>query len=350
MASAESNASWKSGFDPRCPVINLCDADRGAIFYASAHTGIIYDVNSKSQQLLQGHCNPITCACSSADRRLIATSDRGADSRLFVWDSYSTQPVKTIATPHPHGVHAMDMSPDGKYLVTLSEPAPEGEAGGPQVIAVWDCSPAGSTDTPIFSRILTVDEDGEAELPAELTRFLNDGPPPIVFTLSVSAATVGGRFFEHSVAAAKLLGRRAVIIVGKNTQHRMPTLPDGIVAFEYVPFSKLFAHADVIVHAGGVGTTGLAMRSGRPMLVVPFGHDQPDNADRLTRLGVSRTIPPNSYTPARAAAELQCLFDTPTYFQRAAEVGEHVRHENGVRTACDEIDQLLWNAPRVGVN
>ena len=130
----------------------------------------------------------------------------------------------------------------------------------------------------------------------------------------------------------------------------MPTLPDGIVAFEYVPFSKLFAHADVIVHAGGVGTTGLAMRSGRPMLVVPFGHDQPDNADRLTRLGVSRTIPPNSYTPARAAAELQCLFDTPTYFQRAAEVGEHVRHENGVRTACDEIDQLLWNAPRVGVN
>lgn len=196
----------------------------------------------------------------------------------------------------------------------------------------------------------TFDEDGEAELPAELTRFLNDGPPPIVFTLSVSAATVGGRFFEHSVAAAKLLGRRAVIIVGKNTQHRMPTLPDGIVAFEYVPFSKLFAHADVIVHAGGVGTTGLAMRSGRPMLVVPFGHDQPDNADRLTRLGVSRTIPPNSYTPARAAAELQCLFDTPTYFQRAAEVGEHVRHENGVRTACDEIDQLLWNAPRVGVN
>ncbi|GDY10975.1 hypothetical protein LBMAG52_44630 [Planctomycetia bacterium] len=55
----------------------------------------------------------------------------------------------------------------------------------------------------------TFDEDGEAELPAELTRFLNDGPPPIVFTLSVSAATVGGRFFEHSVAAAKLLGRRA---------------------------------------------------------------------------------------------------------------------------------------------
>ena len=54
MASAESIASWliatiKDGFDHRCPVINLCDADRGAIFYASAHTGVIYDVNSKAQ-------------------------------------------------------------------------------------------------------------------------------------------------------------------------------------------------------------------------------------------------------------------------------------------------------------
>ena len=189
MASAESIASWRSGFDHRCPVINLCDADRGVIFYASAHTGIIYDVNSKSQQLLQGHCNPITCACSSADRRLIATSDRGADSRLFVWDSCSAQPVKTIATPHPHGVHAMDMSADGRYLVTLSEPAPEGEAGEPQVFAVWDCSPAGSTDTPIFSRILTVDEDGEADElqisvrfdPSLPTQIVTNGASVIIF-------------------------------------------------------------------------------------------------------------------------------------------------------------------------
>ncbi len=194
------------------------------------------------------------------------------------------------------------------------------------------------------------DEDRSAELPAALTRFLNDGPPPIVFTLSVSAATVGGRFFEHSVAAAKLLGRRAVIITGKNTDHRLPELPEGIVAFEYAPFSKLFEHADVIVHAGGVGTAGLAMRSGRPMIVVPFGHDQPDNADRLARMGVSRTIPPHRYTPTRAAAELQCLFDNPSYFERAEEVGEHVRHENGVRTACDAMEHLLQSAPRIAMS
>jgi UDP:flavonoid glycosyltransferase YjiC (YdhE family) len=44
-------------------------------------------------------------------------------------------------------------------------------------------------------------------------------------------------------------------------------LPEGVVAVDYAPFSELFPRAAVIVHHGGIGTTGLAMRSGRPMLV-----------------------------------------------------------------------------------
>ncbi|MGE5608004.1 MAG: glycosyltransferase, partial [Bacillota bacterium] len=113
------------------------------------------------------------------------------------------------------------------------------------------------------------DQDGEAGLPPALARFLEEGPPPIVFTLSYSAATVAGRFFEHSIAAAKLLGRRAVLVLGRNPRNRPPTLPEGMMACDYAPFSQLFPRAAVLVHAGGIGTTGLAMRSGRPMLVVP---------------------------------------------------------------------------------
>jgi hypothetical protein len=80
--------------------------------------------------------------------------------------------------------------------------------------------------------------------------------------------------------------------------------PDGDIAFDYVPFSALFARADVLVPHGGIGTTGLAMHSGRPMLIVPRAHDQPDNAARAARLGISRTIPAQRYTADRAAAEL----------------------------------------------
>jgi rhamnosyltransferase subunit B len=185
------------------------------------------------------------------------------------------------------------------------------------------------------------DQHGEVGLPSELARFLDDGPPPLVFTLGYSAAAVAGSFYEHSIAAVKRLGRRAVLIVGKNVPNRPAHLPEGVIACDYAPFSELFPRAEVIVHPGGIGTSGLAIRSGRPMLVVPFAHDQPDNADRLRRLGIARTIPCQRYTPDRVVAELSRLLDDPAYGRRATEVGEKIREENGVQAACDALEGLL---------
>jgi UDP:flavonoid glycosyltransferase YjiC (YdhE family) len=97
----------------------------------------------------------------------------------------------------------------------------------------------------------------------------------------------------------------------------------------------------VIVHPGGVGTTGLALRSGRPTLVVPYSHHQPDNAERVKRLGIARSLPQSRYTPARVAAELRHLPGNPVYSQRATEVGEKVSEEDGVRAAGDALCGLL---------
>jgi UDP:flavonoid glycosyltransferase YjiC (YdhE family) len=184
------------------------------------------------------------------------------------------------------------------------------------------------------------DRHGATGLPPALTHFLDDGPAPIVFTLGWSAANVGGRFFEHSIAAAKLLGRRAILIVGHNPHNRPTSVPPGAIVSDYAPFSELFPRAAAVVHPGGIGTTGLAMRSGRPSLVVPFAHDQPDNAARAVRLGIARTISPRRYTAARAAAELRQLLDDPEYSQRASVIGEQVRREDGVRAACDALEKL----------
>jgi UDP:flavonoid glycosyltransferase YjiC (YdhE family) len=80
------------------------------------------------------------------------------------------------------------------------------------------------------------------------------------------------------------------------------------------------------------------------MLVMPYAHDQPDNAERVRRLGIARTIARHRYTPARAAAELRHLLDNPLYGQRAAAVGEQVRQEDGVAAACDALERLLQAA------
>jgi UDP:flavonoid glycosyltransferase YjiC (YdhE family) len=193
------------------------------------------------------------------------------------------------------------------------------------------------------------DQDGETGLPPVLTRFLDAGPPPLVFTLGTSAAMVAGPFYEHSVSAARRLGRRAVLILGKNPRNRLPSLPEGVIALDYAPFSQLFPRGAAVVHPGGIGTTGLAMQAGRPMLVVPHAHDQPDNAERLTRLGVARTVPPRRYAPARVAAELRRLLDDTPYSRRASEVRAAMRREDGVRAACDALEPMLQTAGSAGV-
>ena len=71
------------------------------------------------------------------------------------------------------------------------------------------------------------DQNGEAGLPPDLERFLDAGPPPIVFTVGFSAVTVAGRFFEDSIAAARALGRRAVL-VGKRIGRTQTPLPEGV--------------------------------------------------------------------------------------------------------------------------
>jgi len=185
------------------------------------------------------------------------------------------------------------------------------------------------------------DEGDLSGMSPELARFLDAGPPPIVFTLGSSAIADPGPFFEHSAAAAKLLSRRAVLIVGNNTGHQPASLPVGVVACAYAPFSELFPRAAAIVHAGGIGTTGLAMRSGRPMLVMPCAHDQFDNAARVTRIGIARTISRRRYIPTGVAAELRQLLDSPGYSKRASVIGEKVRREDGVQAACDALEELL---------
>ena len=40
--------SWIFGFSRDVQLHNLCDENRQAIFYVSAHTGIIYDLNAKT--------------------------------------------------------------------------------------------------------------------------------------------------------------------------------------------------------------------------------------------------------------------------------------------------------------
>jgi rhamnosyltransferase subunit B len=89
------------------------------------------------------------------------------------------------------------------------------------------------------------------------------------------------------------------------------------------------------------------LRAGIPMLVVPFAHDQPDNAARVTRLGVGRTISRGNYNGERVARELKELLLNPSYVRRAYQIGHRVRCENGASSAVSHILDRLNEGKRM---
>lgn len=185
--------------------------------------------------------------------------------------------------------------------------------------------------------------DGQADsgtMPASLADFLSAGEPPIVFTLGSAAVMDAGDFFDESVEAAKILGRRAVMIYGRDNAP-----PDGltseIVGYEYAPYSQVFPYAECVVHQGGVGTTGQVLRAGVPHVIMPYGHDQPDNAARCRRIGVGEIIPRSAYSAETAAGTLRKVLRSPAYRSNAVKYSEVVHGEGGTVTACDAIEQLL---------
>jgi len=268
--------AWIFGFSREVGLHNLCDDNRSAIFYASAHTGIIYDLNAKTQKLLQGHCNAISCTCASADRRLVATADIGDDSMLVLWDSYTASPVKTIAAPHPGGVRAMDISPDGKHLVTLSADT------GPQVLSVWDCSRDGSSETPLFSAQVTTATGAVAEVqtsvrldPSNPSEIVTNGASIVIFwsfatgVLTYYSPPLGEHDFKQPIGALT----QSVFIPG--SARAVTATADGdAVLWDCVeqgpgePTSERCASKVVRLHSGAVNhllTTGEYLVSG--------GHD-----------------------------------------------------------------------------
>ncbi len=176
-----------------------------------------------------------------------------------------------------------------------------------------------------------------------LAEFLDEGPAPVVFTLGSSAVMHAGTFFEESAEAAQRLGFRAVLLTGRQAQ-ALAGLPSSVFAAPYAPYSQLLPRAAAAVHQGGIGTTAQALSAGKPMLVVPWAHDQPDNAERVRRLGVAKTLARRRYTGARAAAAIRELLDRSRYAETAAAIRNRLLSEDGTAAACDRIEELTGRA------
>jgi UDP:flavonoid glycosyltransferase YjiC (YdhE family) len=137
-----------------------------------------------------------------------------------------------------------------------------------------------------------------------------------------------------------------LLLVGDKQNLPQTNLPPGVAAFDYAPHSLVMPRASVIVHQGGIGTTGPACEQGGPCLSFRLVRTSQTMRTGVWRLGVAQSVSPRRFTTSRAVRDLPELLDDPDYRERAKRVAQQVQVENGTKTAGDAIEHVLLRAQK----
>jgi sterol 3beta-glucosyltransferase len=186
-----------------------------------------------------------------------------------------------------------------------------------------------------------LDSPSSCRPPTGLVDFLSAGPPP--FCVGFGSMSDGDAEQATDVVCRALAatGQRAVLLTGWGALG--PTRSsDRVFVAEAVAHDWLFPQTAGVIHHGGAGTTGAALRAGVPSLVVPFAGDQFLWGRRVAALGVGpRPIPRRKLSVERLAAALRSLAEDTAQRRRAAELGAAIRAEDGIGCAVRLVTELM---------
>jgi len=183
------------------------------------------------------------------------------------------------------------------------------------------------------------DTSATTPMSAALAAFLRAGRPPIVFTRSTALPRGGGLPPGESLAAARMVGVRAVIFVAAGAAPPAPPADDFITVTSE-PHARLFPACRAVVHQGLIGNAAQAMAAGLPQLSVPLATDQPGTAQRLQRLGVARTLDRRDYRAANIATAIRELIWSESVARRCEDLARRVNQARPIEQICPLVEEL----------
>ncbi|MCA9915492.1 MAG: glycosyltransferase family 1 protein, partial [Anaerolineae bacterium] len=175
----------------------------------------------------------------------------------------------------------------------------------------------------------------------ELVAFLAAGDAPIYIGFGSMPVPDPEATTQLIVDALQETNQRGIVNAGW-AKLGASDLPDTIFLLDYAPFRWLFPQMKAIVHHGGSGTTGLALQSGRPSLVVPFTADQPFWGQRTQQLGAGpAAIPFSKLTRDKLVTAIRQMIDNPSIEAQAQALRNQMIDEDGVQRAVEIISAYL---------
>lgn len=185
-----------------------------------------------------------------------------------------------------------------------------------------------------------------ADLPAaqpQPLRLVEARPPdrgdrPLVY---VTLGTLFGRaaLFRLLLDAFAEVDCEVLLTVGHRVEPaELGQLPANSTVERFVPQADVLPRASAVVAHGGSGSTLGALAHGTPLLLVPQGADQFENAAACAAAGAAITLPPPEQTDANLRSALEHVLADRSY----AAAAERVAAEIAAMPAAAEVAELLF--------
>ena len=166
----------------------------------------------------------------------------------------------------------------------------------------------------------------------------DDARPLIVTSFSTTFQDHSGALQRVIDAAADLPVRLLVTLGGSIEAHEVRPAANTHVVHS-APHDQVLPHAAAMVTHGGHGTVIRALRHGLPVLVLPHGRDQYDNAARVIEAGAGLWLDAASAVGAIQDA-LRALIDDMALAQNAKRLGAAIEQEIAQSTIVEDMESL----------
>jgi len=171
------------------------------------------------------------------------------------------------------------------------------------------------------------------------------GPPgrPLVLVGLSSTVMRQEGLLQRAANALGQLQVRGLVTTGPAVDPEVIAAPPNVTVTRWVRHADILPHCSAVITHGGHGTVMKALIAGVPLVVVPLGRDQPDNAARVVYAGAGTRLRKNASVSALRAAVAQVI-DDPGYRAAAGRIADRLAAERDDSLVVDELEHMAVGA------
>jgi MGT family glycosyltransferase len=132
---------------------------------------------------------------------------------------------------------------------------------------------------------------------------------------------------------------QGLITTGPAVDPALIAAPPNVTVTRWVRHADVLPGCSLIITHGGHGTVMKALTAGVPLLVVPLGRDQPDNAARVAHVGAGIRLRKNASVSALRTATARVIED-PRYHAAARRMASRLAAERDDNLVVDELERV----------